>query len=170
MPSELPPEQRAAFQQALNWVLKWEGGYVNHPNDPGGETNRGVTKAVYDAYRQSKGLPTRSVKDIDPAEVTDIYYSRYYQQFLAWGLSSRQLWAVFNIAVNGGVGTAKALIRRTNVRGIHHKTQAEQWLRAFVEETAAYYQRIIQRNPRLRVFQRGWQNRTNDLKQALKIA
>ena len=36
------------FVAALPFVLRWEGGFVNHPNDPGGATNAGVTQAVYD--------------------------------------------------------------------------------------------------------------------------
>ncbi len=40
-----------AFSESLPFVLRWEGGYVNHPNDPGGATNKGVTQKVYDGWR-----------------------------------------------------------------------------------------------------------------------
>jgi len=40
------------YAQALKQVLKYEGGYVDHPKDPGGPTNRGVTQAVYDSLAQ----------------------------------------------------------------------------------------------------------------------
>jgi lysozyme family protein len=46
-----------AFNKALSFALRWEGGYSNHPNDRGGETNFGVTHAVYRAYRVSHRLP-----------------------------------------------------------------------------------------------------------------
>lgn len=40
-----------AFRTALEFALRWEGGYINHPADKGGETNFGVTSAVYKHYR-----------------------------------------------------------------------------------------------------------------------
>ena len=38
------------FDKSLEMLLHHEGGYVNHPKDPGGETNLGVTRAVYEQY------------------------------------------------------------------------------------------------------------------------
>ncbi len=67
------------FEKGVKFVLAREGGYSNHPNDSGGETNKGVTHKTYDAYRKSQGLPTRSVKDITDKEVKDIYYNNYYK-------------------------------------------------------------------------------------------
>ena len=40
------------FERALAMVLRHEGGFVNHPNDPGGMTNKGITKKVYDAFME----------------------------------------------------------------------------------------------------------------------
>lgn len=54
------------YQASLKIVLVHEGGYVNHPKDPGGATNKGVTQRVYDGYRKRNGLPARSVKFIRP--------------------------------------------------------------------------------------------------------
>jgi lysozyme family protein len=47
---------RGNFERALAAVLVHEGGYVNHPKDPGGATNKGVTQRVYDDYRLGRGL------------------------------------------------------------------------------------------------------------------
>ena len=66
------------FKKALSFVLKWEGGYVNNPNDRGGATNKGITQNTYNSYLQSKGRPTKDVRYITDAEVEDIYYSRYW--------------------------------------------------------------------------------------------
>jgi hypothetical protein len=52
-----------AFDAAMPFVLRWEGGFVNHPNDPGGATNKGVTQKVYDGWRTSRGQGTRSVRE-----------------------------------------------------------------------------------------------------------
>src|SRR5215467_3818504 len=68
----------AAFEAALPFVLRWEGGFVDHPNDPGGRTNQGVTQKVYDAWRRRQGLPQRDVKMIEHDEVLAIYESGYW--------------------------------------------------------------------------------------------
>jgi lysozyme family protein len=51
---------KANFDVCLEMLLEHEGGYVNHPKDPGGETNLGVTRAVYEQHvgRQYEGLNT----------------------------------------------------------------------------------------------------------------
>jgi len=49
------------FATCLGKVLKHEGGYVNHPKDPGGATNKGVIQRTYDTWRKSMGLAPRSV-------------------------------------------------------------------------------------------------------------
>lgn len=38
-------------------ILKWEGGYVNHPFDKGGPTNKGITIETYESYCRKKRLP-----------------------------------------------------------------------------------------------------------------
>lgn len=51
-----------SFKKALKFTLQWEGGYVNHPADPGCETNFGVTHVVYQQYRKSSGKLPQSVR------------------------------------------------------------------------------------------------------------
>ena len=60
------------FSSALKEVLKHEGGYSNHPQDPGGATMRGITQRVYDAYRRNSGLELRNVRNISDAELKDM--------------------------------------------------------------------------------------------------
>ena len=68
----------AAFNASLPFILRWEGGFVDHPADPGGRTNKGVTQRVYDAWRRRQGLPQRDVKLIEDGEVHTIYESGYW--------------------------------------------------------------------------------------------
>ena len=44
------------FDECLKMLLHHEGGYVNHPKDPGGETNLGVTKRVYEKWGGTKDM------------------------------------------------------------------------------------------------------------------
>ncbi|TIS04249.1 MAG: N-acetylmuramidase, partial [Mesorhizobium sp.] len=91
-------------KEALARVLVHEGGYVNHPADPGGPTNKGVTQRIYDAYRKGKGLATRSVKGITSLEVFDIYDRQYWDAVKADQLPAGVDYVVFDGAVNSGPG------------------------------------------------------------------
>lgn len=105
------------LERSLFQVLKHEGGYVNHPKDPGGETNKGITKAVYDDYRKSKGLSTRSVKHLEQHELEDIYRARYWNLVKGDKLPVGVSYAVFDGAVNSGVSqSAKWLQRALGVK------------------------------------------------------
>ena len=99
------------FEKALALVLEHEGGYVNHPKDPGGATMRGVTQAVYDAYRKVRGRPSQSVKFITDEELRAIYKFQYWDKvhgdFLPTGLD----YAMFEFAVNSGVGRASKYLQ-----------------------------------------------------------
>jgi lysozyme family protein len=100
------------FDDALRLVLAHEGGYVNHPADPGGETNFGVTKAVYDAYRARKNLKARSVKAITKAESAEIYRAQYWDAVRGDQLPAGVDYAVFDYAVNSGPGRAVKDLQR----------------------------------------------------------
>lgn len=89
-----------SYQRSLAEVLKWEGGYVNHPKDPGGATNKGITQATYNAYLGPKRQ--RSVKIITDAEVADIYKHRYWDVVRGDDLPAGLDFAVFDFAVNSG--------------------------------------------------------------------
>ena len=114
---------QANFAKVLPLVLAHEGGYVNHPADPGGATNKGVTQAVYDAYRVSTGQKTRSVKSITAAEVSDIYQSRYWNLADCGQLPAGVDYAVFDYSVNSGVGKAIKDLQRT-VNGFVNRVEA----------------------------------------------
>lgn len=104
-----------AFRTALDFVLRWEGGFSDHPLDPGGATNYGVTQATFDAYRRKAGLPTRSVRDITRAEVEDIYFEGYWLRAGCEQIAPPALaLCVFDAAVNSGVGAALKWLKTTS--------------------------------------------------------
>lgn len=96
----------SAFQRALAAVLAHEGGYVNHPRDPGGATNKGITQRTYDDWRRSQGQTLRSVRDIADAEVEAIYRRDYWNKVRGDELPEGVAYAVFDFAVNSGVSRA----------------------------------------------------------------
>ena len=99
------------FEKSLALVLKHEGGFVNDPHDKGGATNKGVTQAVYDGYRRIRGRGPQSVKFISGEEIRAIYKLQYWDKvhgdFLPTGLD----YAMFDFAVNSGVGRASKYLQ-----------------------------------------------------------
>lgn len=102
---------RANFDASLAHVLKHEGGFVNHPRDPGGATNRGVTQAVYDLWRADHGLPIQSVEHVTPAEVMAIYKKRYWDALKCDQLPAGLDYCLFDFGVNSGVGRAARFLQ-----------------------------------------------------------
>lgn len=102
----------ATRKPALALVLAHEGGFSNHPADPGGATNRGITQRVYDAYRKSRGLAVRSVRYISDDEVADIYNKNYWQLIKGDRLPAGLDYAVFDFAVNSGVSRAVKFLQK----------------------------------------------------------
>lgn len=100
------------FQSALKQILIYEGGYVNNPNDPGGATNKGVTQAVYNAWRKARKQAPQSVKLISDTEVAAIYKRDYWDAIQGDNLASGLDLATFDLAVNSGVGRASKMLQQ----------------------------------------------------------
>ena len=91
------------FDASLARVLAHEGGYTNHPKDPGGATNFGVIQTVYDSYRRSHGQMPRSVKFITQDEVSAIYRLLYWNKIEGDALPVGIDYCTMDAAVNSGV-------------------------------------------------------------------
>jgi len=88
------------------WVLAYEGGYGNHPDDPGGATMEGVTQRTYNADRRRRGLSTRPVIRLEPFERDAIYKIQYWDAIRGDDLPTGIDAAVYDYAVNSGPGRA----------------------------------------------------------------
>tara|TARA_B100002019_G_scaffold217335_1_gene190033 strand:+ start:385 stop:909 length:525 start_codon:yes stop_codon:yes gene_type:complete len=89
------------FENCLKIILHHEGGYVNHPKDPGGETNLGVTKRVYEEWGGTKDMKDLTVEDVAP-----IYKKNYWDRVKADQIPEGLDLCVFDWAVNSGTGRA----------------------------------------------------------------
>jgi lysozyme family protein len=103
---------RSDFNSALAAVLLSEGGYVCDPQDPGGATNRGITQAVYDDWRQNRNLEKQDVKLLSPAETCAIYKKLYWDAVSGDELPSGVDYCTFDFAVNSGVARAVRYLQR----------------------------------------------------------
>jgi lysozyme family protein len=90
------------FERAMAALAIHEGGYVNHPKDPGGATNKGVTQRTYNAHRRRSGQPKRAIALITTAEVYLIYKGQYWDAVKADDLPQGLAYCVFDAAVNSG--------------------------------------------------------------------
>ena len=87
--------------KCLETILHHEGGYVNHPKDPGGETNLGVTKRVYEDFGGTKDMKDLTREDVEP-----IYKKNYWDRVKGDDLPAGLDLCVFDFGVNAGTGRA----------------------------------------------------------------
>jgi len=111
------------FDQCLEWLLEHEGGFVNHPKDPGGITNKGITARTYQQWlAETRDLADHEsepwaadvaealIKNIPTSHVESIYREEYWNRLNCDDLPSGIDWCVFDWGVNSGVGrSARAL-------------------------------------------------------------
>lgn len=90
------------FPQVLKKTLAHEGGYVNHPDDPGGATNFGITHKTLAAHRGVKSVSKTQVKNISMEEVEAIYRKHYWDVVRGDELPDGFDLVVFDAAVNSG--------------------------------------------------------------------
>lgn len=159
------------FDKALDLILIFEGGFADHPNDPGGATNYGITQAVYDAYRK------RSVKKITQDEVKDIYHRNYWIDSRAdlFDEYKPNLAVVhFDSAVNCGNHQAAlflqralgvkddGLIGKNTLKAIQACDEAKT-IRLYLNHRLVFYRHISMTKPALKTFLRGWEIRLKKL-------
>ncbi|RUT30989.1 hypothetical protein EMQ25_08905 [Arsenicitalea aurantiaca] len=97
------------FAACLNEVLGHEGGYVDHPSDPGGATNMGITRATLAAWRGVSpvtALPKAEVRSLGRAEAEAIYRALYWDRCRGEMLPAGVDLAIFDFAVNSGADRA----------------------------------------------------------------
>ena len=98
---------KANYNKCLETILHHEGGYVNHPKDPGGETNLGVTKRVYEEWGGKKDMRDLSVKDVAP-----IYKKNYWDRLKGDSLPDGLDLCVFDFGVNAGTGRSAKYLQK----------------------------------------------------------
>lgn len=108
----------AEFLTALSFVLRpdIEGGYVNNPADPGGETNMGITARTYRRYCRAHDLPIKPIRELAFADVKPIYYEGYWKPWCV-GVEFPLCVMAFDCAVNMGPGRAKKYL--ATATGMH---------------------------------------------------
>ena len=143
-----------SFEKAVAFVLQSEGGYVNHPSDPGGETNFGISKRSY---------PDEDIKGMTVDRAKEIYKRDYWDALSCDMLPDGIATVLFDTAVNCGHKPAARMLQRAcgvSDDGIIGKvtiaySSKEGTLERFLAERAVYYAKLTTFN----VFGLGWMRR-----------
>src|SRR5215217_7519509 len=97
--------------ECIGRVLKSEGGYTNHPSDPGGPTNFGIT--IHDARKYWKpGATAADLRSMPLTVAREIYKKQYWDALNCDALPPGVDYAVFDYGVNSGVGRSGKVLRR----------------------------------------------------------
>ena len=97
------------FGKFFKMLLKHEGGFINHPEDPGGATNLGVTKRVMQEFL-GRAVSMSEMKCLTFEDVQPVYKKLYVDKVFFYDTTSGLDWAALHWAVNGGTdGMAKTL-------------------------------------------------------------
>ena len=99
------------FDKALSFVLKNEGLWSDNPADPGGATMKGITLTTYREWKRNPYITKEQLKAIPDADVQALYKQNYWDKIQGDNLPSGVDYAVFDCAVNMGVGRASKLIQ-----------------------------------------------------------
>lgn len=165
------------FEQSLKMLLHHEGGYVWHPEDPGGETNLGVTRAVYEQW-VGRQVMDGEMKALTVADVAPIYKTNYWDRIRADDLPSGLDFAAFDWAVNSGTGRpAKVIQKYISAKqdgAIGPKTLAlvaendpSKMIQYLYEQRQKFYERL----KTFETFGKGWTRRNQEtLKAAMEMA
>ena len=162
------------FQECLKLVLGSEGGYSNDPEDRGGATNCGITQAVYDAWRISRGLGRNPVVGISGDEIEMIYCDYYWKPSRCQFLPTPLDYVQFDGAVNHGVGQAAKFLQRAlqvvadgsigpvTLQAVKEEQDAGQIIaviESILEQRGRFYDSLIAGHPEQGKFGKGWHNR-----------
>jgi lysozyme family protein len=152
------------FKECLELVLKAEGGWVHHEKDPGGETNLGVTKRVWEEW---VGHPVESLKKLTKDDVAPLYEQKYWRPCYGEILPRGVDFVVFSAAVMSGPGRSVKLLQSaigclsdgvigSRTRAAILASNTATLISKFSEARREYYRSL--NKP---VFEKGWLNRVD---------
>jgi lysozyme family protein len=159
------------FDACLKKLLVHEGGFVNHPSDPGGVTNLGVTARVWESW-VGHPVDEKQMRVLTPDDVAPLYKRKYWDACRADEFVSGLDYAVFDCAVNSGVGRAVKLLQScvgVNADGgIGPATMAavnQAVPTNLIEDFSNARLQFLKSLKTFPVFGKGWERRVNEVKE-----
>ncbi len=162
------------FDKALGFALRWEGGFSDHPNDPGGRTMKGVTQRTYDAWLARQGRVSHDVRDIPDTDVDAIYEDGYWRTARCPDLRADLDLVQFDTAVNMGPNRAVKMLQAAVgvpadggfgpiTRAACDDCHPPDAVARYCDIREQLYRKLAAR-PGQHVFLKGWLNRLADLR------
>ena len=175
---------RTRFDICLDAVLAQEGGYADHPADPGGATNLGITRKTLARWRQVSpwwALPKSAVQQLRRPEVARIYRAGYWEPVRAGQLPAGLDLALFDFAVNSGPGRAvRSLQAELGVRvdgavgpltlGAMRTRCARDGVGGLIDALCDRRLSFLSRLTSFATFGKGWTSRVASIRQAARAA
>lgn len=158
------------YERALREVLRHEGGYVDHPSDPGGATNMGITQRTLAAWRKTR-VAKSDVRSLTHEEAASIYRAQYWAKVRADELPAGLDLAVFDLAVNSGPDRAIRMMQMVagvaldgrigpiTLRAVTDQSGAE-----LVEKLCDARLHFLSGLPTYPIFGRGWRRRVEEVR------
>ena len=146
----------ADVRKLAPFILKWEGGFIDDPDDLGGATNMGVTIGTYETYCRKKGYPKPTIerlKNLTKEEWTEILKTMYWDRWKADEIKSQSI--------------ADILVDWIWASGVHGIKIPQDLLGVIDQIKIArfdFIEDICRKRPANNKFRRGWMNRINDIK------
>ena len=157
------------WEESLAYVLKWEGGYVNHPADPGGMTNLGVTKRVWEEWT-GKPANEREMLSLTTDMVAPLYKKKYWNLVRGDDLPSGVDLCVFDCAVNSGVGQSSKFLQRVvgvsqdgRIGPLTLAAVAKKEPGTIISEFCHYREQFLRSLNTFVTFGKGWMRRLDDV-------
>ena len=163
------------YESALAHVLKSEGLWSDNPQDPGGATMKGITLSVYQEWKRNPHITKEELRVIPDEEVYNLYKELYWNNVQGDYLPAGVDYAVFDSAVNMGVGRAAKLIQEAvgvtadgvlgpaSVSAIQ-KTDPKELIEKFSQLKENFYHGIVEHKPDQVKYLKGWLNRVAEVK------
>lgn len=164
------------FDVAFQELIAHEGGYVDHPSDPGGATKYGISlRWLRGIYRNADKT---SIKNLTLEKARELYYEHWWKRYRYGELPAGIARKVFNTGVNMGNRRAIRLLQRSvwsagakawkiaddgilgpaTLKAVKNSNQ-DRLVAAFRSEQAAYYRELVAKRPSMGVFLKGWLKR-----------
>jgi lysozyme family protein len=159
----------ANFPKALAAVLVHEGGYVNNPKDPGGMTNLGCTKTVWEEHC-GHPVDEKAMRALTPADVGPLYKNKYWDKVKGDDLPAGVDYVVFDAAINSGPGRAAkwlqacvnvyadGIIGDKTIQAVLNKDAKE-----LINDYCAYRLAYLKMLQTWNTFGKGWERRVKEV-------
>lgn len=165
----------AKYEKLIPTVLKWEGGFANHPSDPGGATNSGVTLTTFRSVF-GKDKSVKDLKNMTREQWEYIFKTRFWDRWHADEIDSQ---AIANLLVDwvwaSGVYGIKypqavlgvetdGIVGLKTLAAINYYPNKKELFEKLWNRRKKHFEDIVRNRPQSKVFLKGWLRRLSDFK------